>query len=64
MNEMLVAVFENEDAADKGLRALNALHQEGGISLYAWALIIKDRDGAIASNSRAGNRSSAPGSEC
>ena len=26
---------------------LKALHQEGGISLYAWALIVKNRDGAI-----------------
>ena len=33
MNEMLVAVFDTEDAADKGLHALKALHQEGGISL-------------------------------
>jgi|SRR5271165_3463681 len=54
MNEMLVAVFENEDAADKGLRALKGLHQEGGISLYAWALIIKNRDGAISVKQQSG----------
>jgi len=47
MNEILVAVFETEDAANKGLQALTDLHQEGGISLYAWALVVKDRDGQI-----------------
>jgi len=54
MNEMLVAVFDTEDAADKGLHALKELHQEGGISLYAWALIVKNRDGAISVKQRSG----------
>jgi uncharacterized membrane protein len=54
MNEMLVAVFDTEDAADKGLLALKALHQEGGISLYAWALIVKNRDGAISVKQQSG----------
>jgi uncharacterized membrane protein len=47
MNELLVAVFDTEDAAVKGMRALTELHQEGGISLYASALIVKGRDGNI-----------------
>ena len=47
MNEMLVAIFDTEDAGDKGLRALKELHEEGGISLYAWALIVKNRDATI-----------------
>jgi uncharacterized membrane protein len=54
MNEMLVAVFDTEDAADKGLHALKDLHQEGSISLYAWALIAKNRDGAISVKQRSG----------
>lgn len=47
MNEMLVAVFDTEDAAASGLQALKELHEEGGISLYAWALIVRNRDGQI-----------------
>jgi uncharacterized membrane protein len=47
MNEMLVAVFDTEDDAIKGMRALEDLHQGGGISLYASALIVKDREGRI-----------------
>jgi uncharacterized membrane protein/ribosomal protein L29 len=47
MNEMLVAVFDTEDDAIKGMRTIEKLHQEGGISLYASALIVKDRDGRI-----------------
>jgi uncharacterized membrane protein len=54
MNEMLVAVFDTEDAAVKGLQALRELHQEGGISLYAWALIVKDRDGGISVKQQSG----------
>jgi uncharacterized membrane protein len=55
MNEMLVAVFDTEDAAGKGLHALKELHQEGGISLYAWALIIKNRDGGISVKQQGGD---------
>jgi uncharacterized membrane protein len=47
MNELLVAVFNTEDAAVKGMRALTELHQEGGVSVYASALIVKGRDGNI-----------------
>jgi uncharacterized membrane protein len=47
MNEMLVAVFDAEDLAAKGMRTLKELHDVGGISLYASALIVKDRDGGI-----------------
>jgi uncharacterized membrane protein len=54
MNEMLVAVFDTEDAAAKGLQALRELHHEGGISLYAWALIVKNRDGEISVKQKSG----------
>ena len=47
MNELLVAVFDSEDAAVMGMRTLEHLHEEGGISLYAWALIVRGRDGNI-----------------
>ena len=47
MNELLIAVFDTEDAADKGMRTLMGLHQEGGISLYASALIVRGSDGNI-----------------
>ena len=54
MNQMLVAVFDTEHAAAKGLEALKELHQEGGISLYGWALIVKDRDGQISVKQHSG----------
>jgi len=47
MNELLVAVFDTEDAAGRGLRTLKDLHQEGGVSVFAWALITKGSDGNI-----------------
>lgn len=47
MNELLVAVFDTEDTAVKGMQTLKDLHQEGGITLYASALIVKGRDGKI-----------------
>jgi len=54
MNEMLVAVFDTEDAAVKGMQALKGLHEEGGISLYAWAVITKELDGRISVKQQSG----------
>ena len=54
MNEMLVAVFDNDDAAEEGLNALKKLHQEGGISVYGWALVVKNLDGAVSVKQRSG----------
>ena len=48
MNKMLVAVFDDETAAFKGLSALKDLHRDGDISLYATAVIVKDKTGKIA----------------
>ena len=45
MNKMLVAVFDNETAADAGLQALRKLHRSGDITLYASGLIAKDAKG-------------------
>jgi len=47
MNKMLVAVFDNETAAFKGLSALKELHRDGDISLYSSAVIVKDKTGQI-----------------
>jgi uncharacterized membrane protein len=47
MNQMLVAVFDSEKAAFKGLGALKHLHDEGGVSLYASAVIVKDETGKV-----------------
>ena len=45
MNQMLVAVFDTETAAFEGLSALRDLHKQGGISLYASAVVVKDKTG-------------------
>jgi len=47
MNELIVSVFDGEDAALKGMQTLDRLHREGGVSLYASALIVRGRDGNI-----------------
>jgi len=47
MNQMIATVFENETAALDGLRELRDLHREGGVSLYASALIVKDKSGRV-----------------
>ena len=47
MNKMLVAVFESENAAFEGLSALEDLHKDGDITLYASAVIAKDKTGKI-----------------
>jgi uncharacterized membrane protein len=47
MNKMLVAVFGTESAAYEGLSALRDLHTRGDITLYATAVMMKDRSGAI-----------------
>ena len=47
MNKMLVAVFDSESAAFEGLSALRDLHRGGDITLYASAVIVKDKTGKI-----------------
>jgi uncharacterized membrane protein len=47
MNKMLVAVFDTEAAAFEGLSALEDLHREGAITLYATAVIGKDTSGTV-----------------
>jgi uncharacterized membrane protein len=45
MNKMLVVVFNSEQQAYEGFRALKELHTEGSITLFAEALISKDSSG-------------------
>ncbi len=47
MNKMLVAVFDNETAAEEGLQALRKLHAGGDISLYATGVVAKDAKGKV-----------------
>lgn len=47
MNKMLVAVFDTEAAAFDGLSALKDLHRDGDITLYASAVIVKDKTDRI-----------------
>ena len=47
MNKMLVAIFDNETAADVGLQALHKLHATGDITLYATGVMVKDAAGKV-----------------
>lgn len=47
MNKMLVSIFDNEAAADAGLRALHKLHADGDITLYATGVLVKDASGKV-----------------
>jgi uncharacterized membrane protein len=47
MNKLLVAVFDNETAADAGLGALRALHAAGDITLYATGVLARDAKGIV-----------------
>jgi uncharacterized membrane protein len=48
MDKMLVVVFESEERAYEGSRALSELHAEGSITLYGQAVVAKDADGKVA----------------
>jgi uncharacterized membrane protein len=45
MDRMLVVVFDNENNAYEGKRALQQLDSEGSISVYAYAVLAKNADG-------------------
>jgi uncharacterized membrane protein len=64
MNKMLVAVFDTEPAAFEGLQALKDLHQDGDITLYATAVVVKDSTGAVSVKQSADQGHSAPQSAC
>ena len=45
MERMLVVIFDNETKAYEGASALRQLEGEGGISIYAGAVVVKNADG-------------------
>jgi len=47
MNKLLVAVFDDETAADAGLNALRALHAAGDITLCAAGVLARDAKGVV-----------------
>lgn len=47
MNKLLIAVFDNEAAANTGHQALHKLHAQGEITVYATAVIAKDANGQV-----------------
>jgi uncharacterized membrane protein len=47
MNKLMVAVFDDEKAADAGLKALRALHTAGDITLYATGVLAMDGQGTL-----------------
>jgi uncharacterized membrane protein len=47
MNQMIAAVFDGEKAALEGLRELRNMHSECALSLYASAVIVKNKAGQV-----------------
>ena len=47
MSKFIVTVFDNEKASYEGSRALQELHNEGNIVVYAEAVISKDENGEV-----------------
>jgi uncharacterized membrane protein len=48
MDRMLVVVFDNENKAYDGLKALQQLDDDRSLNLYAYAVIKKNADGSVA----------------
>lgn len=47
MDKIIVAILDTEPAAFEGLSALKDLHREGDITLYATAVLVKERTGDV-----------------
>jgi len=47
MDRMLVIVFDNENKAYEGKKALQQLDNEGSVSVYAYAVVSKRQDGTV-----------------
>lgn len=47
MSKFVVVVFPDGQGAERGRRALDALHDEGALTLFAAAVLIKDAEGKI-----------------
>ena len=50
MDRMIVTVFDDENSAYEGSKALRELHDEGSITLYAATVIAKDSKGKVIVN--------------
>ena len=48
MDKMVVITFDSEDEAYQGAKALQELHKEGSVALYAAAVVAKDSEGKVA----------------
>jgi len=47
MSKYAVVVFPDESTAYEGVRGLKALHEEGSLTLYGTAVIVKEADGSV-----------------
>jgi uncharacterized membrane protein len=47
MDKMIVVIFDNETKAYEGIKALQEMHEEGSIDLYAKAVIARDARGQL-----------------
>src|SRR5208282_1913354 len=47
MDRMLVVVFDNESKAYEGKKALLQLDDDGSISVFAHAVVVKNADGTV-----------------
>ena len=47
MSKLIVAVFENEQAAREGLGELQDRHEKGAITLFSNAILVKDEEGHV-----------------
>lgn len=47
MSKLIVAIFENEQAAHEGLGVLQNRHEEGAIALFSNAILVKDEEGHV-----------------
>src|SRR6185312_14821060 len=52
MTKFVVAIFPDEAKAQEGRRALDALNQEGLLTVYAAALLVKDAQGRVSVKDR------------
>lgn len=48
MEKVIAVVFDNEKNAYEGLKALRGLHDDGNVTVYDDAVVVKDADGKVA----------------
>ena len=55
MNKIIVAVFNTDSQAFKRLTAIKSLHDDGLISVYATAVVVKDKEEKVEVKQEADN---------